>query len=185
MSRFAKVNLLEVEDSVAGRVEGLEGRFGRKHLDSRDLGVSLFRYAPNLRSPMAHSHKEQEEAYVVAAGSGRILLDDEIHELKTLDVIRVAPEVVRAFEAGPDGLDIIAVGGPKPEEGDGVRATAAWPDAKEPLDYSTAPRGTDHRIQSELRESGRLFRRESNRSSPQGWRLFPAVNSPWLRILVG
>jgi hypothetical protein len=44
-------------------------------------------------------------------------------------VIRVAPEVVRAFEAGPDGLDIIAVGGPKPEEGDGVRATASWPDA--------------------------------------------------------
>jgi len=59
MSRFAKVNLLEVEDSVAGRVEGLEGRCGRKHLDYRDLGVSLFRYAPNLRSPMAHSHKGQ------------------------------------------------------------------------------------------------------------------------------
>ncbi len=116
MSSFAKVNLLDVEDSVAGRVEGLEGRFGRKHLDSRDLGVSLFRYAPNLRSPMAHSHKEQEEAYVVVAGSGRILLDDETQELQTWDVVRVAPEVVRAFEAGPDGLDIIAVGGPKPEE---------------------------------------------------------------------
>ena len=29
------------------------------------------------------------------------------------------PEVVRAFEAGPDGLDVIAVGGPKPPEGDG------------------------------------------------------------------
>ena len=124
MSRFAKVNLLEVEDSVAGRVEGLEGRFGRKHLDSRDLGVSLFRYAPNLRSPMAHSHKEQEEAYVVVAGSGRILLDDETQELRTWDVIRVAPE------AGPDGLDIIAVGGPKPEEGDGVRASATWPGTK-------------------------------------------------------
>jgi len=119
-----------VEDSVAGRVEGLEGRFGRKHLESRDLGVSLFRYAPNLRSPMAHSHKEQEEAYVVVAGSGRILLDDEPQELRTWDVIRVAPAVVRAFEAGPDGLDIIAVGGPKPEEGDGVRATATWPDTE-------------------------------------------------------
>jgi quercetin dioxygenase-like cupin family protein len=127
MSRFAKVNLLEVEDSVAGRVEGLEGRFGRKYLESRDLGVSLFRYAPNLRSSTAHSHREQEEAYVVVAGSGRILLDDEIQELQAWDVIRVAPEVVRAFEAGPDGLDIIAIGGPKPEEGDGVRATAAWP----------------------------------------------------------
>jgi mannose-6-phosphate isomerase-like protein (cupin superfamily) len=102
MSRFSKVNLLDVEDSVAGRVEGLKGRFGRKHLDSRDLGVSLFRYALNLRSTMAHSHKTQEEAYVVVAGSGRILLDDETQELWTWDVIRVAPEVVRAFEAGPE-----------------------------------------------------------------------------------
>jgi quercetin dioxygenase-like cupin family protein len=130
MSSFAKVNLLEVEDSVAGRVEGLEGRFSRKHLDSRDLGVSLFRYAPNLRSPMAHSHREQEEAYVVVAGSGRILLDNETEELRLWDVVRVAPEVVRAFEAGPEGLDIVAVGGPKPEEGDGVATTASWPDAE-------------------------------------------------------
>jgi hypothetical protein len=35
---------------------------------------------------------------------------------------------LRAFEAGPDGLDIIAIGGPKPEGGDGVRATATWPE---------------------------------------------------------
>jgi quercetin dioxygenase-like cupin family protein len=129
MSRYAKVNLLEVEDSVGERVPGLEGRFGRKHLASRDLGISHFRYEANLRSPMAHSHREQEEAYVVVAGSGRVLLDDEVHELRLWDVVRVAPEVVRAFEAGPEGLDIIAVGGPKPAEGDGVRASAAWPDS--------------------------------------------------------
>jgi quercetin dioxygenase-like cupin family protein len=128
MSGFAAVNLLQVEDSVGDRVPGMEGRFGRKHLDSRDLGVSLFRYAAELRSPMAHSHREQEEAYVVVAGSGRMLLDDEVHALRQWDVVRVAPEVVRAFEAGPDGLDIIAIGGPKPEGGDGVRATAAWPE---------------------------------------------------------
>jgi quercetin dioxygenase-like cupin family protein len=128
MSRFAKVNLLEVEDSVGDRVPGLEGRFSRKHLASRDLGISLFRYAANLRSPMAHSHREQEEAYLVVAGSGRVLVDDEVLELRQWDVVRVAPEVVRAFEAGPEGLDIIAVGGPKPADGDGVRAEAAWPD---------------------------------------------------------
>jgi quercetin dioxygenase-like cupin family protein len=129
MSRFATVNLLEVEDSVGDRAPGIEGRFARKHLDSRDLGVSLFRYAPNLRSPIAHSHQEQEEAYVVVAGSGRVLLDGETRELHQWDVVRVAPEVVRAFEAGPDGLDIIAVGGPKPEDGDGIMGAAAWPDA--------------------------------------------------------
>ena len=127
MSSFSAVNLLEVEDSVGDRAPGVQGRFGRKHLGSRDLGVSLFSYEPNLRSPMAHSHREQEEAYVVVAGSGRLLLDDEVLELRLWDLVRVAPEVVRAFEAGPDGLDIIAVGGPKPQEGDGVMATATWP----------------------------------------------------------
>jgi len=127
MSRYATINLLDVEDSVGERVPGIEGRFARKHLDSRDLGVSLFRYAANLRSPMAHSHREQEEVYVVIAGSGRVLLDDEVLELRQWDVLRVAPEVVRSFEAGPDGLDVIAVGGPKPVDGDGVRGEANWP----------------------------------------------------------
>ncbi len=130
MSRFSTVNLLDVEDSMGERLPGVEGRFGRKHLDSRDLGVSHFRYAANLRSPMAHSHREQEEAYVVVAGSGRVLLDDEVHELRLWDAVRVAPEVVRAFEAGPDGLDIIAVGGPRPADGDGEVGVAAWPDAQ-------------------------------------------------------
>ena len=129
MSSFAIVNLLDVEDSVGDRAPGIEGRFARKHMDSRDLGVSLFRYAANVRSPMAHSHKEQEEAYLIVAGSGRVLLDGEVKELRQWDVLRVAPEVVRSFEGGPEGLDIVAVGGPKPEEGDGVMGAAAWPDA--------------------------------------------------------
>jgi quercetin dioxygenase-like cupin family protein len=128
MSSFAIVNLLDVEDSVGERAPGLDGRFARKHLDSRDLGVSLFRYSPELRSPMAHSHREQEEAYVVVAGSGRVLLDGQTRDLRRWDVVRVAPEVVRAFEAGPDGLEVIAVGGPKPAEGDGVMGPAEWPE---------------------------------------------------------
>ena len=129
MTRFSSVNLFEVEDSVGDRAPGVEGRFGRKHLDSRDLGVSHFRYAPELRAPMAHCHREQEEAYVVVAGSGRLLLDDEVLELRQWDVVRVAPEVVRCFEAGPDGLDLIAIGGPRPEGGDGVMGAAAWPES--------------------------------------------------------
>ncbi len=128
MSDFAIVNLLDVDDSVGGRLEGLEGRFGRKHLESRDLGVSLWRYAPNLRNPMSHSHREQEEAYVVVSGSGRIRLDDEVREIGQWDVIRVAPGVLRAFEAGPEGLELIAVGGPKPEGGDGLQSDAPWPE---------------------------------------------------------
>lgn len=127
MPDFATVNLLEIEDSVGERAPGIEGRFARKLLDSRDLGVSHFRYAPDLRSPVGHSHREQEEVYVVVAGSGRLLLDDELLELSQWDVVRVAPEVVRAFQAGPQGLEIIAVGGPRPADGDGEMGPAAWP----------------------------------------------------------
>jgi mannose-6-phosphate isomerase-like protein (cupin superfamily) len=78
MSRFATVNLLELENSVGDRAPGVEVRFGRKYLESRDLGVSHVRYQPNLRGKLAHSHGEQEEAYVVVAGSGRVLLDDDV-----------------------------------------------------------------------------------------------------------
>jgi mannose-6-phosphate isomerase-like protein (cupin superfamily) len=129
MPDYAIVNLLELDDTVQGRLEGLEGRFSRKHLGSRDLGVSHWKYAPNLRNPGAHSHREQEEAYVVVNGSGRVRLDDEIRDIRQWDVVRVGPEVIRSFEAGPDGLELIAVGGPKPEGGDGMMSDSPWPDA--------------------------------------------------------
>jgi mannose-6-phosphate isomerase-like protein (cupin superfamily) len=128
MSDYAIVNLLELDDSIAGRAEGMEGRFARAALGARDVGVSHWRYAPNFRSPAAHSHREQEEAYVVVAGSGRVRLGDEVREIRQWDAIRVAPEVLRQFEAGPDGLDLIAVGGPKPEGGDGVLSDSPWPE---------------------------------------------------------
>jgi mannose-6-phosphate isomerase-like protein (cupin superfamily) len=131
MADYTIVNLLELEDSVGGRLAGLEGRFGRTQMGSRDLGVSHFRWAPNLRSPSGHVHREQEEAYVVVSGSGRVRLDDEIRDIGRWDVVRVAPEVVRAFEAGPDGLEIIAIGGPKPEGGDGAISDSPWPDEEQ------------------------------------------------------
>jgi hypothetical protein len=68
---------------------------------------------------------------VVVSGSGRVRLGDEVRDVGLWDVVRVAPEVVRGFESGPDGLELIAVGGPKPEGGDGVQSDAPWPDAGE------------------------------------------------------
>jgi uncharacterized cupin superfamily protein len=129
MSAFTVVNLLELPDNVESSSE-IEGRFGRKPLESRDLGISHWRYAPGYRSARGHKHGEQEEAYVVLGGSGRILLDGQVCELRQWDTVRVAPEVVRAFEAGPEGLEFLAIGGPRPEEGDGEMGEAEWPDAE-------------------------------------------------------
>jgi mannose-6-phosphate isomerase-like protein (cupin superfamily) len=128
MANYSLKNLKEIEDSAGARVPEIEGRFARKHLGSQQLGVSYFRYAPGFRRTMGHHHREQEEAYIVVGGSGRMKLDDEIVELSQWDVVRVAPGVVRAFEAGPEGLEIIAVGGTRPEEGDGVPVPDWWTD---------------------------------------------------------
>jgi quercetin dioxygenase-like cupin family protein len=131
MSRFTIKNLKDVEDSAGERMPGVEGRFARKHLDSDHIGVSYFRYGPGVRSSMAHSHREHEEAYVVIGGSGRIRIDDEVHLLRRWDVVRISPEAVRAFEGGDDGLEMIAVGLDRPEGGDAVTAPSAWIDELE------------------------------------------------------
>jgi quercetin dioxygenase-like cupin family protein len=128
MPGYTHINLLDVDDSVAGRAEGLEGRFGRGPMGATDIGVSHWRYAPNFRSPMGHKHREQEEAYLVVSGSGQILLDGEVSDLKPWDLVRVSPDVVRAFAAGPEGMEIVAVGGPKPEGGDGETSPLTWPE---------------------------------------------------------
>jgi mannose-6-phosphate isomerase-like protein (cupin superfamily) len=128
MSDYTIANLKEIDDSAGEHAPDLEARFARKYLDSEHLGVSYFRYGPGFRSPTGHSHREQEEAYVVINGSGRIKLDDEIVELRQWDVVRVAPKTVRGFEGGPDGLELIAIGADRPEGGDGVRATDWWTD---------------------------------------------------------
>ena len=38
------------------------------------------------------------------------MLDDEVVEITSWDAIRVSPETVRAFSAGPDGLELLAFG---------------------------------------------------------------------------
>ena len=125
MADYAKVNLQDINNS--SQTEGNEARFARKFLNSKELGVSLFRYQPNYRSERAHKHRVQEEVYVVIKGSGQILLDDKVEDLKTWDTIRIAPQVLRSFAAGTDGLELIAIGGTKPEEGDGEPQDAEWP----------------------------------------------------------
>jgi mannose-6-phosphate isomerase-like protein (cupin superfamily) len=126
MADYTKVNLKEIEDATSS--DAVEGRFARKHLGSQHLGVSYWRYAPDHRSGTGHSHREQEEAYIVVGGSGRMKLDDEIVELRQWDVVRVAPQTVRAIEGGPDGIEFVAVGSDRPEGGDGSPIADWWTD---------------------------------------------------------
>ena len=125
MSNWTKTSFNEIESSSDDDAPVIV-KFGRKHMGSTELGVSHFTYKAGTKAPFGHRHGEQEEAYVVVGGSGRMKLDDEVIDLVEWDLIRVAPEVVRAFEAGPDGLDLICIGGHKPEGGDGEKVDDFW-----------------------------------------------------------
>jgi mannose-6-phosphate isomerase-like protein (cupin superfamily) len=105
-------NLRDVEDSAPkfGFEATQEAHFAQRELEAQDTGVSFHVVKPGCRQGFAHRHDAAEEVYVVIAGSGRIKLDDEIAEIQQLDAIRVAPQVARAFEAGSDGLELVAFG---------------------------------------------------------------------------
>jgi quercetin dioxygenase-like cupin family protein len=103
-------NLREVEDMAAsqGFGEVQEARFANADLDADQSGISLQKVKPGKRHAFAHRHNEAEEVSVVISGSGRVKLDDEVKEVGELDAIRVAPSVTRAFEAGAEGLELLA-----------------------------------------------------------------------------
>ncbi len=88
--------------------------------------MSYQRLAPGFRIPFAHKHKEEEEVYVLVSGSGRVKLDDEIAELKEWDAVRVAPSVMRCFEAGPEGAEIVVFGSRGLGAADVVDMTPGW-----------------------------------------------------------
>ena len=125
---FAKVNLDEVPDMAAGSGFGEmgEARFARTQLEAVSLGLSLQRLRPDVRQAFGHTHGRDEEFYVIIRGSGRVAIDDQVQAVKPLDAILVAPGSVRAFEAGPDGLDFLAVGGH--HAGDAEMRPGYWPD---------------------------------------------------------
>jgi mannose-6-phosphate isomerase-like protein (cupin superfamily) len=126
MSDYTLKNLKDLDNLAAGRGFDIDARLARSEIESDHLGVSYFRYGPGVRPPYGHRHREQEEAYVVVGGSGRARLGDDIVELKQWDVLRVAPQVVRAMEAGPNGLELIAIGNDRPEGGDGEMIDEFW-----------------------------------------------------------
>ena len=125
---FTLKNLRDVEDSAQkfGIGEIQEARFAKDELGAEQTGFSHHRVKPGKRQAFGHRHDRAEEVYVVLSGSGRAKLEEEIVELDVLDAIRVAPGVTRAFQAGPEGLELLAFG-PR-ADGDGELVQGWWSD---------------------------------------------------------
>ena len=119
MSGYTKANIKhDVEDHAPkfGLSPHLEFRAGRQALECEQSGVSYQRITPDFRQPFGHSHKQQEEVYVLLSGGARVKLDDDIVDLAPFDALRIAPGVMRCVEAGPDGAELILFGAPKVDQ---------------------------------------------------------------------
>jgi mannose-6-phosphate isomerase-like protein (cupin superfamily) len=112
MSSYSIMNLREAEDQAPkfGFSESQEARFPYRELGAEATGFAFHRVKPGMRQAFAHRHEDAEEVYVILSGSGRVKLDDDVRDVGPLDAIRVAPPVLRAFEAGPEGLELLAFG---------------------------------------------------------------------------
>jgi len=127
MTDYTHANMrTDVEDSAPGfgLAPDLEAHFARKPLGAERIGVSLQKLAPGARQAFGHRHAEDEEVYVVVKGSGRVKVDNDIVVLGEWDAIRVAPETMRCFEAGDDGIEYLAFG--MHTDGDSGEVVQGW-----------------------------------------------------------
>ncbi|MCM1133744.1 MAG: cupin domain-containing protein [Ruminococcus flavefaciens] len=91
MSTFSKVSV--AEDARTELHDKLSLTGAEISVNNLPAGVCV---------PFVHSHKQNEEIYVILAGSGKAEIDGETVELKAGDCLRIAPEAKRQFFAGND-----------------------------------------------------------------------------------
>ena len=125
---FSKVNLDDLEDQAPKfGIESQEARSARRELGAERIGVSHYRVRPGKRLEFGHRHRSMEEAYMILAGGGTFRIDDEEVAVRAHDIIRIAPEAWRGWEAGPDGMEVLAFGEHVDGDGESELDMGWWP----------------------------------------------------------
>jgi mannose-6-phosphate isomerase-like protein (cupin superfamily) len=108
-----------MSDYTAKHVKDMEAAFGGGFVKARaELGVTSFGMQV-IRMPADyndypehdHEHDGQEEVYLALKGSGWIEIDGERVDLAPDTFVRVAGGVKRKVHSGPEGLQMLVLGG--------------------------------------------------------------------------
>jgi mannose-6-phosphate isomerase-like protein (cupin superfamily) len=112
MTDYTKLNLDDVKDLAPdfGMQTMGQARFARQALGAERIGLANYRMNPGQRVGFGHRHGESEELYVVMSGSGRFRVDDDVFGVGPRDVVYCPPRATREWEAGPEGMDLLAFG---------------------------------------------------------------------------
>jgi mannose-6-phosphate isomerase-like protein (cupin superfamily) len=88
---------------------------GEMRMTTAEVGAQqvalTYRRMPALtggKGSYGHSHKTQEELYLVLSGTLQFKLDDEVLDVPARTAVRVAPEVVRSvWNQGPEDAELV------------------------------------------------------------------------------
>lgn len=83
----------------------------RKQLGLTGVALGLINIPANEGYTFTHTHRKQEEVYIVISGSGSMLINDKLIDLQSGDIVRVPPETRRALKGGETGICCICAGG--------------------------------------------------------------------------
>jgi mannose-6-phosphate isomerase-like protein (cupin superfamily) len=108
-----------MSDYTAKRIDDMEAAFGgglvkaRAELGVTSFGLQVVRLPADYGDYPEHDHDKdgQEEVYLAISGSGHIEIDGERVELTPDMLVRVGPGTKRKIYSGPEGLQMIALGG--------------------------------------------------------------------------
>jgi uncharacterized cupin superfamily protein len=131
MADYTKLNLKHDVEDMAPKFQlspGLESHFARKPLGLEKSGVTLYKIAPDFRTPFGHRHSEQEEVYIIVGGSARLKLDDDVIDLEQWDAVRIPADTMRGLEGGPEGAEVSAFGAPNNDNKDAEMVPGWWSD---------------------------------------------------------
>lgn len=71
--------------------------------------VSYNNLPKDVEIPFVHSHKENEEFYLILKGTGKFYADGQLFGLKEGSALKVKPAVKRCIKAGSDGISYICI----------------------------------------------------------------------------
>ena len=85
---------------------------------SVETGLRVMRVEPGKLGPPPHCHTAEEEIFVLLDGAGTLWLGDERLPVRAGHVVArpAGTRVAHAFEAGPDGLELLAYGTRDPRD---------------------------------------------------------------------
>lgn len=105
-------------DYTAKRIDEMEASYGggfvkaRAELGVTSFGMQVIQMPPNYSDYPLHDHAEsgQEEVFLALKGSGWIEIEDERVDLEPGLFVRVGPAPKRKVFAGPEGIQMLALG---------------------------------------------------------------------------